>query len=111
MTTGPFRIATLPNGTAQVSVGDTDLTGMVVGLILDVRPGQAARLVVELAGDAAVEGVADVSLSRQRDGFASFLDAIDADELEKAALNGLDWDDGSATQAILDVLKRWAGDL
>lgn len=99
-----------------VKVGGQDVTEHVKAVHLTLRPGQELpQVVFELAPGAhmAFEGMAVTAVGERPDpgpAAATFLAAIDAVQLEQAALNREDLgnEPGDLTRGMLRQLTEWA---
>jgi len=107
MTLSQFRIELRPNGASAVVVDEVDISDRVGGLSLFAHPGGPARLTVELLGEGGIEGLGEVTATRNSD-LAEFFDNIDAEELERVALERVGFGNSNVTQTMLDILRDWA---
>lgn len=107
---------TTRGSTAAIEIAGEPLDPTAVGAYtVSQVPGEPAHVVLHLAdrADPRFEGMARVSVADAPDpgpAAAVFLSAIDAEELERAALARLDMggDPRALTQAMLDQLGEWA---
>lgn len=104
-----FQIQTTLAGAERIVIDGVDISDRVSSFALVSRPGEVTRLTVELRACGPVEGLADVAFIAPAVDLAHFFAGIDADELERVALDSLGaFDDVGATQAMLNTLAAWA---
>jgi len=108
-----FRIA--GNGVkGQVEVNDQDVTPLIAGVQYRHHDGTLPEVFLTIrSGETQLEGEGVVHImSPDTDHgqiVCDFLERIDPEELEQAALSGLGLGE-NGTQAIIDVLKAWANE-
>lgn len=108
MSLSRFELELNANGPGRVVIDGVDISDRAAGVLVDARPGQPPRLVVELVGEGGIEGLGEALASSPASDLAEFFASIDPEELEKAALSRLGFGDSDATQAMLDILRDWA---
>lgn len=113
----PFTLRYGGPGKAEVLLDGQDVTKHVSGVRIDaVAPDPVAYVVLELnphAEGVLFDGLARVAVGETPDpgpAAAVFLSAIDPEQLERAALQRLDIDqgEGGLTGAMLRQLTEWA---
>lgn len=102
-------------GRGTFVVDGVDMTRSTAAVQMEARPGQPTRIVVETAPKSIdFDGFATVQVLKYESdpgpAAALFLQAIDPEILEKAAMARLDLDSkpNAATRAILTQLIEWA---
>lgn len=112
-----FSVKMGEDGKTEVLLGGESVGHLIEGINLSLEAGSpVAYVVVQLSGAATrateFDGLARVAVSESDPGPAAavFLSAIDAEELENAALNRVDLGSGkhSLTSAMLKQLEEWA---
>jgi hypothetical protein len=105
-----FSIQADPGG-GRVEVNGEDVSRQVAGFRLEAGAHQVPQLTLFLAAGGDVTGLGAVAVERQRDAdgdlVASFLSAMDAQQLEKDVLlnlGALEGEAGGYTQALLQRL-------
>lgn len=112
----PRHITVTGDGlTARVALDDTDISPHVQGVTIEHRVGQAPVVVLYAHPNAGAtfDGLARVAVADQTDPgdtIAAFLQNIDPETLERAALDRHDLESGkrAVTAAILRQLTDWA---
>ena len=88
-----FSIHVNPDGTGTVSVDGQDVSRQVRGFTLQAEAHEVPKLVLWLNATGGVTGLADTVAVRQGEpdgeAVASFLSALDAQQLEKDVLGGM----------------------
>lgn len=107
MTISSFELHLGATGQARAVVNGVDISDHVSGVALVSRPREVTKLTIELIGEGPVEGLGEVSIIRSPMPMAQFLRGIDADELERVALERVGMGD-SLTKTMLDLLAEWA---
>lgn len=112
-----FSVKMKEGGKVDVSLDDHPIQELLTGISIDLKAGQpVADVMVTLSHRATqateFEGLARVAVGAVDPGpaAAAFLTAIDAEELENAALNRTDLgaDQHALTKAMLLQLTEWA---
>lgn len=112
----PRHISVTGDGlTTRVHLDDQDITRHVQGVTIEHRTGQAPVVVLYAHPNAGAtfDGLARVAVADQTDTaetMAAFLQGIDPETLERAALDRDDLESGkrAVTAAILRQLTDWA---
>ena len=110
MTTARFAISADPIGYSAIEVNGRETTDEVQGFRLESVLGQPTVLTLYASAAGAVEGEGIVQVQSADDPAAivAFLDKVDPDTWEKAAIAKSDWGNGDLKVLMLDVLKSWA---
>lgn len=109
----PFRLVLPLVGTPEIEV-DGKRVSNARSVAVKAEVGEATKVYVELVGEGTIEGEGIVHVVRDgvdtRDTLTDWLAQIDPAELETAALARMGGLGGGTTgEAVLDVLRGWAG--
>lgn len=99
------------HGRAEVVVNGQDLTSFCQQVLVDLAAHETPKIGLRLVGDVQLEGDGIVEVLVDAPGgqnIVEFLSAVDPEILERESLKFIEMDGGGGTEAMLNVLKRWA---
>lgn len=107
----PFSLRLPVVGSPEVTVGGVPVPD-VCSVAVKAEAGEATKLYLTLNGDGTItgDGIVHVVRDAPHGAVVDWLSQVDPDELEKAALDRMGGLGGGTTgEAVLDVLRGWAG--
>lgn len=108
-----FSVDVDANGTARVLLDGQDVSDRIAGVNVAARPGQPPVLTLLHAGEGPIEGEGIVRVVEegldQREAVLAFLSNLDAAEVDRQALEKMQWGSKSLTATVIEVLKEAVG--
>jgi hypothetical protein len=104
-----FEVEVNAVGHGRVVVNDEDLSREVSGVTVSTAPGQPTVLTLHhlgAAGRITGQGVVHVVTASAGEALAELLGGLDAEEIERLALERMAWQEGTLTTHVMAVLRE-----